>query len=459
MSDNHLPWPDPDMLLVQPHIRPPALPVHLFGSFEDWIRYAAHRKNAPEDYIALSLLVVAAGVVGNARAFVPWKDWEEPCILWGACVGRPSGQKSPAMDAVLNPLRAVEEQLVGEWEDSVAITSGDEEHHQGRPRLIVNDVTAEKAAAICSEHLRGFLQLRDELGGWIGSLDKYGGGRGERYFWIEAFGARSYSVERQKYDVPVFVPRLSISLIGAVQPDTLHDLFLRTREDGLVPRFIPVWPEPVPLRRPTQELNAPLDLELALRRLHSLKGLNDVDSKPVRMTFTDDAADLLQQYRVRIDSVAKDTDGLLESFIGKSHGLCVRVAGILTLLDWSVDGQVDPPTSIQANEVHRAAAYFETYAIPMARRVYGDAGTPKEDRAATIVARWVRDNGLHELTVRDITNKRWRGLRRADEIRRAFDVLIQAGWLRHSPEPTRGRPRDCYLVNPKLNERVLVRDG
>src|SRR3954454_4461317 len=56
-----------------------------------------------------------------------------------------------------------------------------------RPRIAVADATPEKLCEILAKQPGGVLQYRDELAGWL-NFDRYSGGKGERAFWLEAFG-------------------------------------------------------------------------------------------------------------------------------------------------------------------------------------------------------------------------------------------------------------------------------
>ncbi len=80
-------------------------------------------------------------------------------------------------------------------------------------------------------------------------MTRYAGGGSDRPFWIEAYGGRRYTVERMGRD-PVNIDRLSIGVVGGIQPDKLKSLLMKTDDDGLLARFTPVWPEPVPVKRP-----------------------------------------------------------------------------------------------------------------------------------------------------------------------------------------------------------------
>lgn len=128
-------WPEPDMSLIKPE-RPPA-PVlseddfdRVYGPWASWIKDAADVKNAPVDYVGGALLAAASAVLGNSRWPQPWAGWKEPPVLWVMCVGDPSSGKSPALDAVLDPIKEIERSLANEykarrseWEDKAEIAN------------------------------------------------------------------------------------------------------------------------------------------------------------------------------------------------------------------------------------------------------------------------------------------------------------------------------------------------
>jgi hypothetical protein len=53
-----------------------------------------------------------------------------------------------------------------------------------RPRIRVADATVEALGALAAALPRGLLLVRDELTGWLGAFDKYGGGGSDRAFAI-----------------------------------------------------------------------------------------------------------------------------------------------------------------------------------------------------------------------------------------------------------------------------------
>ena len=139
-----------------------------------------------------------------------------------------------------------------------------------RPRLKVSDTTLEALGALLSAHGRGLLFHRDELSGWLGAFDKYGGAGSDRAFWSECFNGSFYVIDRKKHPEPIRIPHLNVSIIGGIQPDRLASLLLSGDDDGLPARFLMVWPEPIPPKRPRGHVDDEPAYE-ALRRLHRLE--------------------------------------------------------------------------------------------------------------------------------------------------------------------------------------------
>src|SRR5680860_651762 len=114
-------WPEPDTSIIKPE-RPPApeMPASefdtVFGPWADWLRSAAEVKGAPVDFVALALLSTASAIVGNTRWAVPWDGWKEPPIIWGMLIGDPSSGKSPALDAILDPIKEIDNALSAEYQ-------------------------------------------------------------------------------------------------------------------------------------------------------------------------------------------------------------------------------------------------------------------------------------------------------------------------------------------------------
>jgi hypothetical protein len=295
------------------------------------------------------------------------------------------------------------------------------------------------------------LQVRDELSGWLEGMSRYSAGS-DRPFWLESFGGRSYTVERMSRQ-PLTIPRLSIGVMGGIQPDRLKSLLFKTDDDGLLARFWPLWPEPVPVRRPSNFADDAF-IETALARLLTLDLVTGEDGelRPWYVPFSEPARALMDDFRAEVRRWESAAEGLLLSFIGKLTGVAARMALVLSCLDWAGEG-ADEPREVTVQHFGRAAHMVESYLLPMARRAYADASVPAEVRAAKRLAHLIREQGWRTFSTRDVLRLERAGLGTAEELTPALAALEDAGIIRPAPTPPRpqgGRPQRRYEVHPAV---------
>jgi hypothetical protein len=478
-------WPEPDLSLMQAaRDAPPSWPgADVFSPpWAAWIAQAAEAKGAPPDYVGAAVLATVSSLIGNARWPSPWSGWKEPPLLWCIIIGQPSAGKSPGLDAALDPLRAVERRTREAMQPEIDAWKTDAEMHElalsvwrdafkkaaksgtepppppactllpepVAPRLGLNDVTTERAAVILEKQPRGALQIRDELAGWLGNMERYSGGGSDRAFWLEAYGGRPWTVERMGRD-PVHVPRLALGVLGGIQPDRLATLLMKgADDDGLLARLMPVWPDPAPIARPRAGVDDAF-AEVAFERLLSLAMVqDDGDVRPVVVPFDQAAQDMLHEWREQCRAWEGEAEGLLLSYIGKLPGVAVRLSAVLAFLDWADAPGMPEPERIGAEHFGRACHFVESYVLPMARRAYADASIPAAEQGARRILDLVRGERLATVSARDLQRRKLTGLRDAAAIKAALGVLAEADVLREEKAPTQGRTASVWQVNPKL---------
>lgn len=286
-KDGNARWPPLDTSIATRDLLPaPVLPLaEVFSSaWAAWIARAAETKGAPAGYVATALLSVAGSLIGNARWSQPWEEWAEPPVIFAGLVGLPSTNKSPALDALVQPVMEIEAghnedlqerrrdhtrdavaaQVRREgWEKAVKAAVGKGEPPPKMPtdaaepdpvqrrRIASTDPTVAKAERLSAANPRGLILQRDELAGWIAGLDRYSGG-GDRQFWLQAYGGRPWTPDRVKDgDQEIAVPHLTWGIVGGIQPDRLASLLLAGDDDGLAARFIYCWPDAATPKRPS----------------------------------------------------------------------------------------------------------------------------------------------------------------------------------------------------------------
>ena len=481
-------WPVPAEKFLRPQTPPaPELPLDdVFGErFANWAREAAEAKGAPPDYVVFSVISVLSSVIGNTRWVSPWHGWTEPPVIWAMMIGLPSAGKSPAIDAALHPLRAAEAPLreaanreLQAWSEkaevaklaeaawkkdvSTALKAGEEppkrpfECDAGPPphipRLVVNDATIERLGTILASQPRGTLQMRDELAGWLEGMARYSGGGSDRPFWLEAYVGRGYTVERMGRE-PLTIDRLTIAVMGGVQPDRLKTLLFKSDDDGLLARFLPIWPDPAPLRRPRSWGDEDFLLKIIEKMLTLTLMTDDKDQqRPFIVGFTDEARDLMDTFRQEVRQWEQEAEGLMLSFIGKLPGLTARMSLVLAFLEWATE-KTETPHNIGMGHFGRAAHMVEAYILPMARRAYADASTTKTERSALHLVQVIRDRDWRSFTTTDVLRLDRSGLSTKAALDPALEALIDGDVIRAMPVevgPNGGRPKRLYAVNPAI---------
>jgi hypothetical protein len=112
-----------------------------------------------------------------------------------------------------------------------------------------------------------------------------------------------------------------------------------------------------------------------------------------------------------------------------------------------------PPDSISKEAFAAAATLVGEYFMPMAERVFGDAGATDVERDAATLTRWILKERPDEVHVRTLIREvRLPGLRSAEQIKKTADLLVEADWLRAPAKTVFGQPRGriAYPVNPRL---------
>ena len=209
--------------------------------------------------MALPILASLAAAIGNSRRLQLKPGWNVPPIIWAVVVGESGTAKTPASRPVRRLIqdkqgRALQqhteameqhsrellcwEKEVANWKRSKS-ADGEPPSKPELPqaeRFVVSDTTVEALAPLLLHNPRGLLVACDELAGWIGSFDRYAGGRGaDAAHWLSMHSGESIIVDRKTGDPrTIYVPRAAVCITGSIQPGVLHRaLGTEHRESGM----------------------------------------------------------------------------------------------------------------------------------------------------------------------------------------------------------------------------------
>src|SRR5215212_2467124 len=400
--------PDPEEFPIS------ALPITL----RQFVREAAASVGCPVDYIGLSVLAAASAAIGDTRRITIKKDWTEGPAIFGMIVGGPASKKTPAINLALRPVRERQMALKAEYErqkeeHEAALRDYEKAKKDGpsglrkpeKPALVrtyADDTTVERLADILNENLRGLLIIKDELSGWLGAMNQYkqGGKGADRQFWLSVHTNQPVSVDRKSSDEPVIVPHPWVSVIGGIQPEVLPD-FGKDRGDGLIDRFIPVYPKPRVGRWTDDEISDHVRDEYArtISSLYKLRHANDEeDPFPSKVGMTDEAKALFvaEYNRLHDELEAPGFPQRLRPAWGKLEAYFARFALILAMTrvaELGNQGQVGIVERITREDMAGAVqflAYFKNHVRRVYTGLYGDSPS---DRLAADLRDFLIDQG------------------------------------------------------------------
>lgn len=467
----------------------------------DWLVDIAERMQVSLELVAIPAIVGLSAVVGRRLGIHPkaQDDWLVVPNLWGGIVARPGKMKSPTLAEALKPLRDLaqrESQRFLEAQDAAqarleslkahelaikdqmrkAFKGGDaapdpadleEELVEARReireaeldskerRFIVNDSTVEKLGELLMTNPSGLLLERDELAGWLRTLER-DDRRGDREFFLEAWnGTNSYTVDRIGRGT-VHIPALCLSIIGGIQPTKLASFVSEALDggyaaDGLLQRFqLLVWPEDKPTwrlvdRRP--DLNAREQVFDLFRRLGEGAAPDDLEPIPA-LRFSADAQEHFYEWLSRLEHRLHSEEMLktpaFESHLSKYRSLMPSLALLFHLLESGAESR--PVSLVAAQKAADWCGYLELHA----RKLY--AAELRTDRvAAHALAEKIQQRMITSgMTMRDVYNAGWAKLKTPESVLEGMKVLAEFGWARIETQKTGGRPTKIVAVNPAV---------
>jgi Protein of unknown function (DUF3987) len=482
-------------------ISTPAMPLALVpDALRPFAQDVAERMNVPLEMVAVPLIVAAAALVSRSLAIRPkrYDDWTIVPNLWGVLIGRPAMLKSPALSAALAPFRNVErklrknfdiERLTREADVRIAeaeikkleklVQSADSDVDLiraelskklatlaalavGEPRRSTNDPTVEKLGELLRDH-GPLLLVRDELVGWLKSLDKPGR-EGDRPFYLEAWnGDAPYTVDRIARGT-VHIPRHCLSVIGTATPGPMRTYVgAATCEgagaDGLLQRLqLLVCLDQLPLFANVDRIPNEAARSGAYDVFQFLNALDCASIDIVEgnagvpyLHFDDGGQRVFDAWREILEKrliFEFDGEPALEAHVAKNRSLMPSLALTFHTVDCAIGGVLVPRIGEQAACL---AADWCDFLETHARKVYTQDGVLQAAR--TIAERIKKGDVASGDSVRELYRKGWSGFSSHRRVMAALLVLQEANWLIVEPggkETGPGRPSPYIVLHPSL---------
>jgi hypothetical protein len=394
------------------------------------------------------LSAASAAIDGRIRLRMKRHDpWSVPPALWTVLVGGPSTKKTPVINIAFRPLEQLQQDALCEHRAAMAAWDAlpkNVKETEPKPtpprRLVTHDATMEALQEILSNQERGIGVVRDELAGWIGSLEKYAGGKGsaaDRAFALQSYNGGAHVVDRvMRGTLPI--NNLLCTICGGIQPDRLRQ-FRDLTDDGLWQRFIPHIMAPG-----DRGLDVPLEGPDVWHGV--IQRLLDVPAATL-LQLSDDAHTIREEVCDRLYELEQNEvlGHRFVGFVGKLAGIWGRLCLVLHLI------AAPDRTIVKAATAELARDLVFDVILPTAARVYMEMGGAGGNAEATqSIAGYILTKSLRRLLMSDLTAdvRACRGLS-SDDVRRLVSPLEAGGWLQ--PEKEFGNTR--WLVSSLVHER------
>lgn len=506
-DENEEPWED---MAELPERTPPApsLPESLIPDpLRPWLVDISDRASIPLEMPAAAAVVALGATTARRVGIYPKQhdDWLVIPNLWGGVVGRPGLLKSTVISEATKPLRRLEAQAHEDFQADHANNEAYKErlklelealksdmktalraNGKGNPdtiqadmaakqaelegatitakRYTTQDATVEKLGELLQENPNGLMVLRDELAGFLKTLERPGR-EGDREFYLESWnGSGSYTFDRIGRGT-VRVPAVCLSILGGIQPGKLRGYIeeaLRGGDgaDGLLQRLqLVVWPEHLEEFKNVDEYP---NREAANRAYEIFKVLAKLDPETLSLPtqeksdipglhFTAKAQAVFNDWRLdleqRLRSKELNSTPAFESHLSKYRSLMPSLALIFHLVTWAAG---DTETLGVSEEATRLAAAWCEYLELHAKRIYA-----RETNAPVIAAHELLDK-IDDGAIKDgeqvrrIYRKGWEALADKETVTAGLEVLAKHNYLKVKTVETGGRPSLVVKLHPEL---------
>jgi putative DNA primase/helicase len=481
-------WTDP--LPITTELKPvPDFDKNLLPeAFSNWVMDTAKRQSTAADFVAVTALAAISAVIGRKARVYPkrYDDWLVVPNLWAMLIGRPSSGKTPAMREALKPLRKLADDALEQFKlDFVkykaalklqelkvktaeknarkALNEGNESQamqyivstingpispHQAR--YIVNDATVEKLGELLNQNPNGLLLERDELYGWLHTLDREDRSNDRTFFLEASSGDGAYTYDRIGRGT-LHIPALCLSIVGGIQPARLapyihHAVRGGNGDDGLIQRFqLAVYPNPPTFERTDQSPD--IESQNKVYQIFStLAALKPKTGEFISLRFTNEAQQIFYEWFDNNEQFIRQQTlhPAIESHLIKFRSLIPSLALILELIN-------NPKAKNIGKTATLMACAWGKYLRQHAERIYSSAIDPVPVNALAILGKLGEKKLSNPFMYSDIKRGNWAGLNEKADILSALELLEERGFIRSSVTTSNtGKLATLFHAHPQI---------
>ncbi len=474
--------------------RLPQLPVEVLPQcLRDMATEIAVSRQVPVDMPGVTLLGIAA-VAAAGRFMVQLPTHAEPLNLFMLAAVDPGTRKSQVVRDVTAPVFEMERELCDRAKPAIDEARARHELDQERlrhlrgkgaklddpaerraveaemaellnsttappspPRLLADDVTPERLAALLAEN-QGVMAIVSAEGGVVGMMaGRYSDKGGPNLdVYLKAHSGDPLRVDRASDGGrPHMIDRPTLTMILMVQPEVLSQLAKvpSARGRGLPARFLYSLPA-CELGTRTYR-NRPIAPAIERRyrdRLHQM--LRDViPEAPRPLSFSGAALEVWTDFHNTVERRLAEGADLrpISDWASKAPGAVARIAGVLHVVEQVGARPEDVPIAPATVE---AAIALGHYFIEHAVAAFALMSDSPDMKLARRIAAWIERHKVTEFSLRECHQHT--RTERPSDLEPGLRILEERDIIRQLPAPARSgpgrKPSPRYSVNPHLKD-------
>ena len=505
-------------------------PTHALGEvLREWVEAEAAATQTPPDLAAVVVLATISACVAKKFEVEIRPGWREPLNTYWLVALEPGNRKSAVFRDAVRPLHDHERELSEALRDQVQAAAVAREIKQRElrraidqaarsglptdrqcaaelavelegqripviPRLVVDDVTPERLAAMLAEQGGRLALLSAEGGLFEMAGGRYSDGVPNLDVLLKGHPGDDLRVDRVGRS-PVHVRHPALTLGVAVQPAVIRELARKPafRGSGLLARFFYSLPESTVGRRLACPPPVPAPVSARYHQLCTLllriaehRTDGEVESFPIY--FSPEACGRLERFSEDLEprlSAGSDL-GPICDWANKLAGGIARVAALLHLAGCrehsGYSGNCGSPSesTSEAKPVHHGysgkdgkieievetidrSILIGRYLLTHAQAAFAFMGTDPEIENAKQLLSWIVDHRVSKFTKRDAWQATRGRFKKASELDAPLLLLIEHGYLaEEQPDERAGqgrKPSRSFKVNPYAHNSQNTHNG
>lgn len=442
--------------------------------------------DAKPDYLAVSLVVSAASLIGGSALITPKandKTWKLKPTLWAMIIGDPSTYKTPMLSKGLEPLRNAQKKYIdinnlkninkqiihneiiekkkAELKSlaKAAFESGDDKRgesiteelsalrtlHIAEREIIVTDATPEALIVKLKSNPLGVLLVRDEISGIFASMNKQGREQ-ERSLLLEGFNASgSYTQERIGRE-KITIDCVHTNLLGGLQPKKLRPILKGRKsgheDDGFFERFqLSVFPNQ---KKPTYT-----DIAISPENSERLNSIFMLlaqlgDREPQNFDFDEEAQKMWDSWSIDFHESLGDLSCDEQAMASKYPAMVAKLSLVFHLCieaEKCVGNDYRPILNINPICLQMALEWL-SYLKSHYKKIISISDDSNSDVSVeALIEKLPKLGGA--FTKQQLGQKDWKYLTSAKDRNRALETLEEQGYIQQVTIP-----KKQYLVHP-----------